>query len=50
MISFSSDYKYEAFTEIYAKVLFARFWGIDIDILDLSAPTGCATHCSRRAG
>ena len=35
MISFSSDYKYEAFTEIYAKV--RRFWGIDIDILDLSA-------------
>jgi hypothetical protein len=35
MISFSPDYKDAAFTEIYSKV--RRFWGVDLDILDLTA-------------
>lgn len=35
MISFLPDEKDAAFTEIYAKV--RRFWGVDLDILDLSA-------------
>lgn len=35
MISFSPDDKHQAFTEIYAKV--RRFWGVDLDILDLTA-------------
>ena len=35
MISFLPDDKDAAFTEIYAKV--RRFWGVDLDILDLTA-------------
>jgi hypothetical protein len=35
VISFLPDNKYDAFTEIYSKV--RRFWGVDLDILDLTA-------------